>query len=140
MSVIETDRVFAAGKATLSAAPADLRHTRTPLNIGAAQIAAKLRRRSVTPGLLSAFARIGDFWLLAAASAVILWTYVAPGRGDRTEIRHCLAAAAARNRRSDRKFRGIHDRGLSAGHRRSRARLRLPGPQYSACSRWCCSS
>jgi hypothetical protein len=81
MSVIHNDRVFAAAEATASPVAPNLFHSRTPLNVGAAQIAANLRRRVITPGLLSALARVADCVFLTLASAVVLWIYVAPDEG-----------------------------------------------------------
>lgn len=78
MSVMESDRVFSTAESSPSAAPPVLFGARTPLNIGAAQIAATLRRRFINPGVLSAFARLADIACLAAVSAAILWFYVAP--------------------------------------------------------------
>src|SRR3712207_2957093 len=86
MSVIQTDRVFSAAEATASPISPNIFSNRTPLNIGAAQIAAKLQRRFITPGLLSALARMADCTLLAVAGAAILWVYVGPPEESGTAI------------------------------------------------------
>ena len=51
---------------------------RVPLNIAAAQVAAGLKRRYVTPAILSGLSRLADFLCLALASALILRIYVHP--------------------------------------------------------------
>ena len=90
MSVIQSDRVFVAAEATASPVTPGLFQNRTPLNVGAAQIAAKLRRRIITPGLLGALARMADLTFLTVASAVILWIYVAPS--EEIGTRYVLAS------------------------------------------------
>ncbi len=90
MSVMESDRVFSAAESSLSPMSPVIFGARTPLNIGAAQIAATLRRRFITPGVLSAFARLADFSCLATVSAVILWLYVAPA--ETIGVRYVLAS------------------------------------------------
>jgi Undecaprenyl-phosphate glucose phosphotransferase len=61
-------------------APINLSFTngRTPLNIAAAQVAATLRHRFITPGILAGLARLADFAGLAVAGFAIVWIYVAP--------------------------------------------------------------
>ncbi len=51
---------------------------RTPLNVAAAQVAATLKHRVITPGILAGFARIADFAGLAVLSFVISTVYVDP--------------------------------------------------------------
>ena len=75
MSVADMGGAFA-GDPSLQAALAP--SGRVPLNIGAAQVAATLKRRFVSPGILSGLARIADFAGLALASVVIIFAYVAP--------------------------------------------------------------
>jgi hypothetical protein len=71
MSIIETERVFAAAEATLSPTAPNLFGARTPLNIAAAQVAGSLKRRLVTPGVLAALTRFADFAALVSVSAAI---------------------------------------------------------------------
>jgi Undecaprenyl-phosphate glucose phosphotransferase len=55
---------------------------RTPLNVAAAQVAATLRHRFITPGILAGLARLADLVGLALISFVIAAIYVEPGDAD----------------------------------------------------------
>ena len=81
MSIIESERVFAAAEATLSPVSLNGLRPRTPLNIAAAQVASTLKQRLVTPGMLSAMARLADLVGLGTLSAAIYLVYVAPLEG-----------------------------------------------------------
>jgi Undecaprenyl-phosphate glucose phosphotransferase len=81
MSIIESDRVFAAAEATLSPIPVNPFGARTPLNIAAAQVANTLKQRLLTPGILSALARLADLCGLGAVSAAVYLLHVAPVEG-----------------------------------------------------------
>ena len=77
MAIVETSGSF--GADGVIAAPAvPYAPGRTPLNVAAAQVAATLKHRVVTPGILSGLARLADFAGLAILSFVIATAYVDP--------------------------------------------------------------
>jgi Undecaprenyl-phosphate glucose phosphotransferase len=90
MTTANREPVFAAAEATLSPVAPNLFSARTPLNIAAAQVAGTLKQRLVTPGILSALARLGDFLGLAGVSTAIFLIYVAPHEG--IDPRYVLAS------------------------------------------------
>ncbi len=81
MTIAESTGSFGAASAEL--APA-LTYSpgRTPLNIAAAQVAATLKHRFITPGITAGLARIADFVGLAVVSAAIVMAYVDPRDAD----------------------------------------------------------
>jgi Undecaprenyl-phosphate glucose phosphotransferase len=78
MTTNDTGAVSAGQSAAITSANLGLHAGRTPLNVAASQVAATLKHRFVTPGILAGFARIADFVGLALVSAVIAWSYVEP--------------------------------------------------------------
>ena len=62
----------------------------TPLNVAAAQVAATLKHRAITPGILAGLARIADFAGLAVLSVVIFTAYVDPN--DAGDLGYVLAS------------------------------------------------
>jgi Undecaprenyl-phosphate glucose phosphotransferase len=79
MRINEATGAISAGRGGLATPAVGRRAERTPLNVAAAQVAATLKHRFVTPGILSGLARLADFIALAAASTVIAHVYVTPG-------------------------------------------------------------
>jgi Undecaprenyl-phosphate glucose phosphotransferase len=77
MTIAESGSAFRSGDTGLKPALA-FGPGRTPLNVAAAQVAATLKHRFVTPGMLAGFARLADFIGLAALGAGILIAYVDP--------------------------------------------------------------
>ncbi len=71
-------------------APISYAPGRTPLNVAAAQVAATLKHRVITPGILAGFARIADFAGLAILSFLISGAYVDPN--DAGDFGYILAA------------------------------------------------
>jgi Undecaprenyl-phosphate glucose phosphotransferase len=84
-----TGAISAGQSAALTPASLGLHAGRTPLNVAASQVASTLKHRFVTPGILSGFARIADFFGLALVSALIALTYVEPA--DAREFGYALA-------------------------------------------------
>jgi Undecaprenyl-phosphate glucose phosphotransferase len=81
MTITDTAVAFGAGgNALVPAIP--LSTGRTPLNIAAAQVAATLKHRFVTPAILAGLARLADFIGLAAVSVAIFSTYVIESDAD----------------------------------------------------------
>ncbi len=76
MAIVKSTASF--GADGTAAAPAPYAPGRTPLNVAAAQVAATLKHRFVTPGILSGIARLADFGGLAILSFVIVTVYVDP--------------------------------------------------------------
>ena len=89
MTIIETTGSMSGGAAALAAVNLGFRTGRTPLNVAATQVAATLKHRFITPGILAGLARIADLFGLAAASAAIAWLYVTPR--DATAIGYVVA-------------------------------------------------
>ncbi len=90
MAVTDTTEPISTGRAALKPAALGLHAGRTPLNVAASQVAATLKHRLVTPGILAGLARIADFSALAAAGAIIAYLYVAPN--DIVGLGYLLAA------------------------------------------------
>ena len=76
MAITETTGPFGSNDGAKTAALLPYSSGRTPLNIAAAQVAAQLKHRFITPGFLSGMARLADFVGLALVSVIILSTYV----------------------------------------------------------------
>ncbi len=77
MTIVDTSGPFGATNAAgATAIPAEA--GRTPLNVAAAQVAASLKHRFITPGILAGLARIIDFAVLAGLSIAIVAIYVDP--------------------------------------------------------------
>jgi len=76
MNVVNNERVFRSAEPVGSGA--NLLIQRQSLNVAAAQVAASLKRRLITPGTLAAWARLADFTGLTLASTAIIWVYVDP--------------------------------------------------------------
>ena len=94
MTIADTGGTFGAGGET--AAPS-VPYTpgRTPLNVAAAQVAATLKHRAVTPGILAGLARLADFFGLMTLSLTIAWMYVTPRDAD--DIGYWLAGKPGSN-------------------------------------------
>ena len=71
--------------------------SRVPLNVAAAQVAATLKERFITPGTLSAGARLADFAALVLLCMLTYWIYVLPveGHNARYYLASILLPAAA---------------------------------------------
>ena len=81
MTITDTTVAFgASGGALVPAIP--LSAGRTPLNVAAAQVAATLKHRFVTPAILAGLARLADFVGLVAVSVAIFSTYVIESDAD----------------------------------------------------------
>jgi Undecaprenyl-phosphate glucose phosphotransferase len=89
MTIAETSGSFGAGGTAL-APSVPFAPGRTPLNVAAAQVAATLKHRAITPGILAGLARLADFLGLAAMSIAIVWTYV--DRRDADDFGYVVAS------------------------------------------------
>ena len=87
MAITETSGPFGASEGAPAAALLPFSAGRTPLNVAAAQVAATLKHRFVTPGMLAGLARLADFVGLAIVSIVIFTTYVHPSDCQRPRLR-----------------------------------------------------
>lgn len=74
MAIIDSTGPFDGNEAQFARPP--FSSGRTPLNIAAAQVAATLRRRFITPGILAGLTRLADFIGLALIGFVISSIYV----------------------------------------------------------------
>ncbi len=95
MTITESTAAFGAGDAAF--APAiPYAPGRTPLNVAAAQVAATLKHRALTPGILAGLARIADFAGMAILSFAIFSVYVDPrDAGDAGYVLTSLMLPAA---------------------------------------------
>jgi Undecaprenyl-phosphate glucose phosphotransferase len=93
MTIADTDGTFARRGGDLAGGV--YRPGRTPLNVAAAQVAATLSHRAVTPGMLSGLARICDFVALALVSLAIAWIYLDPRDADVSYLVASLLLPAA---------------------------------------------
>ncbi len=78
MAITEASGPFGVSEAASAAALLPFSTGRTPLNVAAARVAATLKHRFITPGILAGLARVADFVGLAIVSIVIFSTYVDP--------------------------------------------------------------
>src|SRR5262245_10002792 len=79
MAITDATSPFGANDAGQAVSILPFSAGRTPLNIAAAQVAATLKHRFITPGILAGLARLADFVGLALVSVLILALYVDPG-------------------------------------------------------------
>jgi Undecaprenyl-phosphate glucose phosphotransferase len=89
MTISDATGSVGASHAALQPPQFGLHPGRTPLNVAASQVAATLRHRFISPGILAGLARLADFVGLVAASAAIAWFYVP--RSDTAGIGYALA-------------------------------------------------
>jgi len=85
MTIADTSGAFSTREPVPPYAPGH-----TPLNVAAAQVAATLKHRTVTPGLLSGLGRLADFASLAVLSVAIFSIYVEAG--DAGHLGYILAS------------------------------------------------
>jgi Undecaprenyl-phosphate glucose phosphotransferase len=96
MAITDTSGPFGGSGAGQPAALLPFSAGRTPLNIAAAQVAATLKHRFITPGILSGLARLADFAGLALVSFAIFSVYVDPrDAGDTGYVLASLLLPAA---------------------------------------------